>query len=99
MSEAELQIERVSLEADYRERGYEVLSCDQWNAPDGHVYMLIKVIYTHEDGREESSMELMTAQNGWGVSVYMFSYHGELTTEQEALTMELANSLHIKPMQ
>lgn len=99
MSEAELQIERESLAADYHERGYKVLSCDQWNAPDGHVYMCIKVVFTHDDGREESSMELMTAQNGWGVSVYMFSYHGELTTEQETLTLELANSLRIKPMQ
>lgn len=99
LSDVGMQMECRSLGLYYRESGYEVLSCEPWRAPDGHVYVCVKALYTYEDGTVEPSMELMTVRGGWGVSIYLFSYLDEMTAEQEALALELANSLYIKPMQ
>lgn len=97
LSEVGMQMECNAMRAYYRESGYEVLSCEPWRAPDGHTYVCVKALYTYEDGTVEPSMELMTVRGGWCVSVYLFSYLGEVTAEQEALALELANSLYIKP--
>ena len=99
LTDVGLQRECNDLSLYYRESGYEVISCEPYRSPEGHVYVCVRTVYIYEDGTVEPCMLLMTVQHGYAACVYMFSYLEEMPPEAEALALELADSMWIKAVQ
>lgn len=95
LTEYGAQLECENMRYYYKDQGYDVLSCEVYRAPEGHTFVCVRASYTYEDGVTEQQVEFLTVQGGCAVSIYLFSYLGELTEEQFAVAEAVADSLWI----
>lgn len=94
---ADLECERLRFQ--YKDQGYEVLSCESYWAPEGHRFVRLEAACAYEDGTAERFVEYVTAKGGYTVSIYLFSYLDSVTEEQHAIAEVMADSLWIMPAQ
>ncbi len=83
----------------YTDWGYDVLDCEIYRAPEGHVFVRTLMTIPYEDGMVDYVVEYATVRGGWEVSICLFSYLDGIVQEQVDLVEALADSLWIMPVQ
>lgn len=94
-----LQRECDSMAYSYRDQGYEVVSCEVYDAPEGHRFVCVQAVYVDDEGVREPLVEYFTVHGGYAVSICLFSYLEEMTEADLALAQAVADSLWIMPCQ
>lgn len=80
------------------DQGYDVISVDMYDAPDGHKFIHSVMEYDYEDGYVDHIVEYLTIKAGYTVMIVMYTFDGPATETQSALCEAIVDSLWITPI-